>query len=85
MSHQFPEDLRQRIDAQLETGDFATEDEVLREALSALEKRQRGLQELRRMVGEADDDILAGRVGEFDGEATKRQVRARLSQRGVSE
>ena len=85
MSYQFPPDLEQRIRAQLETGEFETEEDVLREALDTLEKRQRGLKELRQMVQEADDDIAAGRVSPFDAEETKRAVRERLSQHGITD
>lgn len=85
MSHQLPPDLEQRIKAQIETGEFETEEDVLREALDTLEKRQRGLKELREMVREADDDIAAGRVGPFDADETKRAVRERLSQHGITD
>ncbi len=85
MSHQLPPDLKQRIKAQIETGEFETEEDVLREALDTLEKRQHGLKELRQMVREADDDIAAGRVGPFDAEQTKRAVRERLSQHGITD
>ena len=84
MSYQFPPDLEQRIQAQIATGEFSTEEDVIREALDTLEKRQCGLKELRQMVKEADDDIAAGRVGPFDAEETKRAVRNRLSQRGIT-
>ena len=85
MSHELPPDLEERIKAQIETGQFETEEDVLREALNTLEKRQRGLQELRQMVREADDDIAAGRVGPFDAEETKRAVRQRLNQQGITD
>ena len=85
MSHQLPPDLQQRIKAQVESGQYESEEEVLREALDTLEKRQRGLRELRQMVREADEDIAAGRVGPFDAEETKRAVREHLSQRGITD
>jgi hypothetical protein len=37
------------------------------------------------MVREADEDIAAGRVGTFDAEETKRVVRERLAQHGVTD
>jgi Arc/MetJ-type ribon-helix-helix transcriptional regulator len=70
---------------QLASGQFKSEDEVLREAMATLESRQRGLEQLRRMVGEAEDEIVAGRVGLFDAEENKRAVRERLSRQGVVE
>ena len=84
VSYHFPPDLEQRVRAQIENGPFQTEDDVLREAIDTLEKRQRGLQELRDMVHEADEDIDAGRVGPFNADATKNAVRKRLQAHGIN-
>lgn len=83
MSYTIPPDLQSRIDAQLATGEFSCEEEVLREAIGALERRQRGLQELRAMIAVAEEDVAAGRVGRFDPDEIKRDVRRRLAERGV--
>lgn len=83
MSLELPPDLEGRVRAQIKSGQFETEADVLREALDTLEKRQRGLDELRQMVREADADVAAGRVGPFDAEETKRAVRDRLRQHGI--
>ena len=85
MPNQIPADIERRIQAQIESGEFATPEEVLREALDTLENRQRGLKELRQMVHEADEEIAAGRVGTFDIEQTKQAVRQRLSEGGLSD
>jgi antitoxin ParD1/3/4 len=85
MDYQFPPDIEQRIKAQLDTGQFQSEDDVLREAIDTLEKRQFGLKELQAMVAEADAEIAAGRVGPFDAEETKRAVRERLAQNGITD
>ena len=85
MAYQFPPDIEQRIKAQLETGQFQSEDDVLREAIDTLEKRQFGLKELQAMVAVADADVAAGRVGPFDAEETKRAVRERLAQNGITD
>lgn len=85
MSYQLPPDLQQRVRAQLESGEFETEEDVLREAMDALERRGRGLEELRQMVRQADDDLAAGRVGPFDADQTKRSVRERLSRQGITD
>ena len=82
MSYQLPVDLEQPIAAQIESGEFDSEDDVLREAIDALESRQRSLRALRDMVREADDDIIAGRVGPFDADRTKAAVRERLDSHG---
>lgn len=84
MPYRFPSDIEDRVRAQIETGQFETEDDVLREAIDALEKRQRGLRQLQDMVGEADEDIAAGRVGPFNADETKIAVRERLQAHGIS-
>lgn len=84
MPYPFPPDIQQRVRAQLESGTFATEDDVLREAIDTLEKRQRGLRELRDMVREADEDLAAGRVGPFQADETKNAVRKRLAEHGLT-
>jgi Arc/MetJ-type ribon-helix-helix transcriptional regulator len=78
-----PADLQSRIEAQLATGEFASDVEVLREAIDALERRQRGLRELRGMVAAAEEDVVAGRVGVFDRDTIKRDIRVRLAQQGI--
>jgi len=82
MQYHFPSDIQQRVQAQIEAGPFETEDDVLREAINTLEKRQRGLRNLQDMVREADEDIAAGRVGPFDADKTKAAVRERLATGG---
>jgi len=85
MNYPFPADLQQRIAAQLAGGGFASEEDVLREAIEALERRQRGLQELREMVAVAEEDVTAGRVGTFDRAGLKQEVRKLLADRGIAE
>ena len=85
MDYQIPSDLLQRIEAQIKSGTFASRDDVLRGAMDMLECRQRGLQELRLMVAEADADIAAGRVGTFDADKMKRNVREQLLREGVGD
>jgi putative addiction module CopG family antidote len=83
MNYPLPVDLQQRIDAQLAGGGFASAEDVLRAAIGALERRQRGLAQLQAMVAEADEDAAAGRMGPFDRQALKREVRDRLAERGI--
>ena len=85
MQYPLPADLQQRIAAQLASGGFESEEDVLREAIEALERRQRGLNELRDMVAVAEEDIAAGRVGTFERADVKRDVRSRLAERGISD
>ena len=83
MAYQIPPDLEPRIQAQLRDGKYQTPEDVLRAAMDALERRQHGLQQIRQMVKEADEDLAAGRVGPFDAEHTKHAVRERLRQEGL--
>lgn len=83
MPYAFPPVIERRVRAQLEGGQFESEDDVLRETIDTLEKRQCGLREIGKMVQEADEDIAAGRVGPFDPDATKRAVRKRLEEHGI--
>jgi Arc/MetJ-type ribon-helix-helix transcriptional regulator len=78
-----PADIQERVEAQLATGAFQSEDEVLREAMDTLEHRQRSLAKLQAMVREAEESIAAGRLGVFDREAIKRDVRERLEKQGI--
>jgi putative addiction module CopG family antidote len=83
--YQLPSDLEERVRAQIESGQFETEAEVLREAIDTLEKRQCALGSLRNMVREADEDIAAGRVGPFCADETKNVVRRRLKTHGIGD
>jgi putative addiction module CopG family antidote len=85
MTHPLPADIQQRIEAQVASGAFANEEDVLREAIGALERRQRGLEQLREMVAVAEEDVAAGRIGTFDRDDIKRDVRQRLAGRGITD
>ena len=76
-------DIERRVRAQIESGQFRTEADVLREAIDTLEKRQRGLAAVREMVREADKDIASGRAGPFQADETKNVVRIRLEEHGT--
>lgn len=78
MALEIPADVDARVQAQLATGEFPNAEAVLREALDALERRQQSFERVREMVREAEEDVAAGRVGEFDVDATMRAVMARV-------
>lgn len=84
MPYKFPPDIDERVKAQIASGQFVTEDDVLREAISTLESRQRGLKAIQDMVRVADDEIAAGKVGPFNAEQTKQAVRQRLEEHGIN-
>lgn len=79
MPIQITSDIQERVDAQMATGAFQSEIEVLREAMDTLERRQRSLAELQAMVREAEEDVAAGRVGPFDVAETMLRIQKRLS------
>lgn len=85
MSYSIPSDVQHRIDVQLAGGGFSSPDQVLREAIDALERRQRGHAALRSMVAVADEDVAAGRIAPLDREAIQREVRDRLAAQGIRE
>lgn len=83
MANQIPSDVDARVQAQLASGEFASADAVLREAMDALERRQQSLARLREMVREADEDVADGRVGTFDVNATMASVNRRIAAQGA--
>ena len=85
MTYAFPNDIQQRIQAQMATGLFSNEDDVIREAIGSLEKRQRGLQQVQEMVQVAESDIDSDRIAAFNGERTKAAVRTRLADSRITE
>lgn len=85
MPYPFPADIAERIQAQIAAGQFGTEDDVIREAIDALENRQQGLGHLQEMIRIADEDIAEGRIAPFDADATKRAVRDRLAEKRVAD
>jgi antitoxin ParD1/3/4 len=80
-----PADIQQRVQAQMALGVFTSEEEVLREALESLERRQSGLRQLREMVAVAEADVAAGRVRRIDREAIKRDVLECLADEGITD
>jgi putative addiction module CopG family antidote len=83
MQYAFPSDLRNRIEAQLALGMYTNEDEVIREAIDSLEKRQQGLHKLRQMVQTAEGEVVAGFADSFNADTTKDAVRQSLLRSGV--
>lgn len=83
MNHSLPADIQQRIAEQIASGIFANEADVLREAMEALERRQRGLTKLREMVTVAEEDAATGKLGTFDRDDIKHDIRNRQAARGI--
>ena len=87
MTHQLSADVSARIQAQIASGHFTNEDDLIRQALDALERRERGLEALRGLVREAEEEIEAGRVRTFDVERTIAAIQSKtktVSSAGVS-
>lgn len=67
MAYAFPPDLARLIKAQMAAGNYVTEDELLRDAVSALAERQAVIADIRQGI----DDLQAGRgrsLSEIDAE-----------------
>ena len=61
MIYPFPPDVKQRVNSQLATGHYQTEDEVLRAAMAALEREREDLE----AIAAGIDDMNAGRFRPF--------------------
>jgi Arc/MetJ-type ribon-helix-helix transcriptional regulator len=71
MNYAFPPDVDQRVKSQLETGNYQTEDDVLRAAMTALEREHDDLAAIQ--AGIADMDAIRYRAfAEIDIEFRKR-------------
>jgi Arc/MetJ-type ribon-helix-helix transcriptional regulator len=71
MTYQFPPDVDERVKALMATGEYSTEDDVLRDAIEALEVRRDDLAAIQAGI----DDLEAGRVRpirEVDAEIRER-------------
>jgi Arc/MetJ-type ribon-helix-helix transcriptional regulator len=62
MSYPFPPDVRQLVHQAMTTGEFASEDELLRDALTAWRDRNADLAAIRRGIA----DMEAGRMRPFE-------------------
>ena len=62
MTYPFPHDLSQRVQALLATGSYTSEDDVLRDAVRALEREKEEIAAIR----EGIDDMEAGRIRSLD-------------------
>jgi len=62
MPYEFPTDLQQRIEAQIATGAYANEDDVLRDAIRALEREKEDLGAIRA----GTEDMESGRYRTFE-------------------
>jgi antitoxin ParD1/3/4 len=68
------------VERQLATGNYASADEVVRAGLQLLEEcEELDLEELRRLIDEADADIAAGRVYRY---ASAEELTADIIARG---
>lgn len=73
VSHQLPSDVWVKVEAFLATGEYASEADVVRDALMALEKRHEDLAAIR----EGYEDMEAGRyqsLAECDAELRKKHT-----------
>jgi Arc/MetJ-type ribon-helix-helix transcriptional regulator len=84
MLYQFPSDISQRLDACLVSGSYQNQDDVLRDALDALEQRE---QEKRRRWDEGNQIAMEqsrqGLSQPLDDAAVVDRLRKRLAAEGI--
>lgn len=89
MAYQLPTDVDQRIKAYLASGEYATEDDVLRDAIRALDARSKAYEDERiRFQRELQESIEQAERGEskpMDPAALKREIRQELAEEGIAE
>lgn len=79
MPYQVPPDLEQRLKAHLESGEYSSPDDLLRDALLALEERQTHHEQLRQEISARVARAGQGRSKPLDREALKVEARRRLN------
>jgi len=62
MAYEFPPDIEQCVKSQLATGEYQTQDDVLREALNALSRQDEEIRAIREGIA----DMEAGRYRSLD-------------------
>ena len=84
MSYQFPQDIEERVKARMSNGGCQTEDEVLREAMDALDKLEQD-----QLIRWDDRNRLAQQQSQqglskpLDDEAVLARLRQRLAREGI--
>jgi antitoxin ParD1/3/4 len=77
-----PDDLVRMIEARVETGDYASATEVVRDALASLDRQNRTEAEKRAWLQQAWREGLASPdIGAFDKDRFRREAHRRLSQK----
>jgi Arc/MetJ-type ribon-helix-helix transcriptional regulator len=85
MPYQIPTDISERLEACLAGGSYRSEDEVLREALDALDERER--EKLKRWQegnAAALEQSQQGHSKPLDDEAVLSRLRQRLAAEGIT-
>ena len=78
MLYAFPSELQQLVQQELATGNYASEDEVLLNAMQALRDRQEGLRQWRAEIQARIDSLDRGQGIEFDDEQALRAFAEQL-------
>lgn len=72
MSYQLPPDLRQQLSERLATGQYASEEQVLREALGALKQRDEDVAAIRAAIADMESGDRGKPFDEFVEEFRKK-------------
>lgn len=82
MPYPFPTELQQLVARQLATGNYANEDEVLLDAMNALDEREQLLQQWRRGIQGRIDSLDRGEGIELEDEDALRAFAAGIKAEG---
>ena len=78
MSYSFPKELQQLVERQLATGSYASEDEVLIDAMNALQDRKDRLRQWREEIHQRIGELDRGEGIELAGEQALLEFGERL-------
>lgn len=78
-------ELERFVQSEVESGHFASREAVIEAALWDMQQRRAEtpeIKELRRLLAESDEDLLAGRVRYFNSDAELRTLEEEIKARG---
>ncbi len=82
MAAQLSPELERFVQSEVESGHFASREAVIEAALWDMQQRRAETPELRRLLAESDEDVLAGRVRYFNSDEGLRTLEAEINARG---
>jgi Arc/MetJ-type ribon-helix-helix transcriptional regulator len=85
MAYQFPPDIKKSIQSRIDSGDYQSEEDVLRTAMQLLEQREKDfLQTWNENNQTAIEQSQQGLSKPLDDEAVLARMRSRLAEEGIT-